>query len=496
MPLSASNTILIVDDNPGARRSIEALLAHEPYRILLASSGAEALEIAASEFPDLILLDVMMPGMDGFEVSEKIRATPSLSEIPIIMITALDDEESIIKGIDAGADDFLSKPINKLELRSRVRGVLRLNRYRKLCAERLKFEWVVETATFGYALIDASQRIQFANPKAREMLRVQRPEDEPRSFFDIAAALYTIQPADAAERYATQRPQGDGQPFLLVRPQSAESDARWIRASCLDKLGQSLQGQTLIRLEDVTQNMRSFQEKHTFSRMISHKLLTPLNALKAAEQLLASAATDSSGTRALQRVFELQRKGLSRLEYDIYSILKFLETSSPSRQAPAALTVERAIETLDKIETDIGIPFTFESECDEPAGTLIPIASYNFEACAREIFENAIKFHPRGTPSLDCRVRVSSAGDQVKFVFLNDGAPLSEDELANAWKPYWQADRYSTGEVKGMGLGLALIATNVWSVGGQCSIANRADKPGAVVTLSFPARKKTPEASA
>ena len=116
MSSPASNTILIVDDNLGARRSIEALLAHEDYRLLLAASGLEALEIIATEQPDLILLDVMMPGMNGFEVCETIRAHPALAEVPILMLTALDDEESTIRGIEAGADDFLSKPIAPADL--------------------------------------------------------------------------------------------------------------------------------------------------------------------------------------------------------------------------------------------------------------------------------------------------------------------------------------------------------------------------------------------
>lgn len=120
MPLSASNTILIVDDNPGARRSIEALLAHEPYRILLASSGAEALETAASEFPDLILLDVMMPGMDGWEVARVIKNHPDFGRTRVVMLTARSDFSDKTEGLRAGADDYIVKPIRLEELAERV----------------------------------------------------------------------------------------------------------------------------------------------------------------------------------------------------------------------------------------------------------------------------------------------------------------------------------------------------------------------------------------
>jgi signal transduction histidine kinase len=128
--------ILIVDDEPSARETIEALLLKEDYQLEFAKDGYEGLKIAEAVQPDLILLDVMMPGMNGFEVCRRIRATPTLAEVPIIMVTALDDRSSLLLGIEAGADDFLSKPIDRQELRLRVRTIIRLNRYRTLVKQR------------------------------------------------------------------------------------------------------------------------------------------------------------------------------------------------------------------------------------------------------------------------------------------------------------------------------------------------------------------------
>jgi signal transduction histidine kinase len=128
--------ILIVDDEPSARDTVEALLLKEDYQLEFAKDGYEALKIAESVQPDLILLDVMMPGMNGFEVCRRIRTTPTLAEVPIIMVTALDDRSSLLLGIEAGADDFLSKPIDRQELRLRVRTIIRLNRYRTLVKQR------------------------------------------------------------------------------------------------------------------------------------------------------------------------------------------------------------------------------------------------------------------------------------------------------------------------------------------------------------------------
>ena len=130
------STILIVDDNASARETLSAMLEGESYQLELAKDGFQTLQILNRLRPDLILLDVMMPGMDGFEVCRRIRATPHLAEVPIIILTALDDRASLLMGLEAGADDFLSKPVDRYELQARVRTIVRLNRYRQLVEQR------------------------------------------------------------------------------------------------------------------------------------------------------------------------------------------------------------------------------------------------------------------------------------------------------------------------------------------------------------------------
>jgi signal transduction histidine kinase len=130
------STILIVDDNASARETLIAMLEGENYQLELAKDGFQTLQILNRLRPDLILLDVMMPGMDGFEVCRRIRATPHLAEVPIIILTALDDRASLLMGLEAGADDFLSKPVDRYELQARVRTIVRLNRYRQLMEQR------------------------------------------------------------------------------------------------------------------------------------------------------------------------------------------------------------------------------------------------------------------------------------------------------------------------------------------------------------------------
>ncbi|WLH32837.1 EAL domain-containing response regulator [Pseudomonas canadensis] len=119
-------TLLIVDDEPQVRKLLETLLQHEGYQTVCASSGEEALQVVVQQAPDLILLDIMMPGMDGYEVASQLKSDDATAGIPIIMLSALSDAGARVSGLESGAEEFLSKPIERIELSLRVRNLLRL----------------------------------------------------------------------------------------------------------------------------------------------------------------------------------------------------------------------------------------------------------------------------------------------------------------------------------------------------------------------------------
>ncbi|MDG2281528.1 MAG: response regulator, partial [Longimicrobiales bacterium] len=128
--------LLIVDDIAGNRKTLIASLWQEKVETFEAETGVEALAMLDEVDPDLILLDVMMPELDGFETTRRIRQRDGYQGLPIVLVTALDDNVSLLEGLEAGADDFISKPFNQLELRARVGSILRLNSYRRLEEER------------------------------------------------------------------------------------------------------------------------------------------------------------------------------------------------------------------------------------------------------------------------------------------------------------------------------------------------------------------------
>ena len=118
--------VLVVDDVDANVKLLEARLTAEYFEVRTARSGREALEICANERADVVLLDVMMPGMDGFEVCRRLKSEPRTQHIPVIMVTALDHPSDRVRGLEAGADDFLTKPVDDIALVKRVRNLARL----------------------------------------------------------------------------------------------------------------------------------------------------------------------------------------------------------------------------------------------------------------------------------------------------------------------------------------------------------------------------------
>jgi putative two-component system response regulator len=124
-----TSDVLIVDDLEGNARLLQSLLRSEGCRVRLARDGYQALQMVNGEHPDLVLMDVLMPRLDGFEACRRLKSDPATRLIPVVLVTALQDSESRIRGLEVGADDFVSKPLNGPELRARVRSLLRIKRY-------------------------------------------------------------------------------------------------------------------------------------------------------------------------------------------------------------------------------------------------------------------------------------------------------------------------------------------------------------------------------
>src|SRR5437870_5133655 len=172
--------VLVVDDVPVNVKLLADLLAVKGYAVVTAASGAEALAKIEKEQPGLVLLDVMMPGMSGYDVCRRIRQNAATAMLPVVMVTALDPTQERVKGIDAGADDFLSKPINQPELLARVKSLLRI----KLLHDELA-DWnrtLERRVEQQLAQLDRLERLKrFFSPQLAELIVSGDAEDPLKS---------------------------------------------------------------------------------------------------------------------------------------------------------------------------------------------------------------------------------------------------------------------------------------------------------------------------
>jgi two-component system, cell cycle response regulator len=482
--MKQQGTILVVDDQQVMRETIAMMLQGRSYRLEFANNGVEALRKAEQLSPnlDLVLLDVMMPEMDGLEVCRRLRRHEVLGQVPIIMITALADRESWMEGMEAGADDYVFKPFDTAELRTRIRNVIQLNRYRRLMVERTKFEWVVGQAVDGIIMLDDQQRITYANRQARLFLGL--PPDEtplaPTPFMRLVGQQYHREPREAWSNWPAETPAGMVR--YLLRPESATAIAFWLEIDNL-QLPNVDNGAHLIRLRNVTSEMSLQQEIWRFQSMVLHKMRTPLITIMNGYELLVRHSEQISPAE----IKELASAGLSgakRLKDELEAIHQFLH--APNLAAGGqGFAIADLTNVINKLGRQLGLPPVVMAGIEKLPKARLSLNPQAMEAILYQLLENSQKFHPEKKPQVQLFIFESNAREVTIWVG-DDGINLTPDQIAQAWTPYYQAEKRFTGEVSGMGLGLPMVAAIVWSIGGSCRIYNRTTGPGVVVELVLP----------
>jgi len=207
MPNTAA-TLLIVDDETHVRKLLKMLLENQGYRTLTASSGEEALAIVEQQSPDLILLDIMMPGMDGYEVARQLKSNKAMANIPIIMLSALGEHSARISGLEAGAEDFLSKPVESAELWLRVRNLLRLKAFgdylksHNLMLEEQLQKRSIDLERFRLAMDASGDAIFLINRSSMRLIEFNRRACQVMGY--TAEELLCKTPADLGEHSLEQ----------------------------------------------------------------------------------------------------------------------------------------------------------------------------------------------------------------------------------------------------------------------------------------------------
>ena len=456
-------TILIVDDEPAGREALEGVFYSQGYQLLFAENGQEACNKALEYTPDLVLLDVMMPNMDGFEVCRKMRSNPILEEIPILIVTALDDRESRLKGIEAGADDFITKPFDRIELRARVRTITRLNRYRRLLLEKARFAWVVDQAGEGYIILDETDHILYANPTVRTLLGLPREEAVPLSdtFSGIVEKSFRCEPEFAWKIWG-QEGLYITEPIYLIQPETEISQPVWLELKTLTLPGGPNRNR-LLRISQVNEQISALLDMWNFHSFLTHKLRTPISTLTIGAEILAKKA-DKLPAEEIREIAQGLQSSSKRIQSEVDDILRFIHASSIARgQQP--MIVNELTELIQQVAEELGVQHIVISL--DPLLSLnkiIKLSRFAMNTIFTELMENSKKFHPQLFPTVEVTIQAKGSSC-ISIMIQDDGMHLSPYQLAHAFVPYFQAEKYFTGEIDGMGLGLATVASLVWGSG-------------------------------
>lgn len=474
--MSVRSKILIIDDDPTVRLRVEDLVAQSPgLELIEAEDGAGGLAAAQRELPDLVLLDVMMPGMTGFEVCRALRASDAVADVPVIVLSAMEDSDAVVEALDAGADDFLRKPFSGAELRAKIRAITRLDRFRRLARERDRFRWMVVHAKDPVIVADDRGRVVLANPAARELFGLAAESGD-----DVARAIdihWRPEPADAWSRWRTH--DESEVTFTLFQPESAVHAARWydVRSQSLDERGT----QRVLMFANRSVALRRELEMCVFQRLISHKIRTPLNGLRPIFDFIEAGASIPFDPETAS-LLDLARESAERLEDTLLSILQHHDAMFAARDADAG-SESSVRDLLKRAAERVGLgPHLVEDLADVAVSRAATL-----EYVLGEILENYAKFSDARDHGLSVEAATAVEGG-LEIRLFAPGPALPPDLLRQLGAPFVQLEKAFSGEVPGMGLGLATARILVRSLGGELKFSAPEAGSGVVTVITVPAR--------
>ena len=354
-------------------------------------------------------------------------------------------------------------------------------------AERERLRWVTDNAEEGYAITVSADHLHYLNAQAKLYLNVPTgPLDVVASapLMDLAKRAYHCEPEAAWEGWPDQTDEALNRTRYFVRPETSQARALWLEVRLLAS-PENWNGLRLIRIKDVTQAMTNKRDLWTFQSVASHKMRTPLSAVQTGLAMLEQSDPPLSPEDAIS-VLRSASAGAIRLRGVIEDVLDYIRLPALA-EAGGECSVQRLGELIEHVATDLKIERVVWVLDDTLSEMRFILSDLAMEWVLIELFENSNRFHPIHDPEI--QVSVTRMGlDRLKVRVLDDGLHLTPEQLMKVWTPFFQGEKYFTGQQPGSGLGLAMVAALVWEAGGTCRLVNRADRTGVVVELVIPLR--------
>ncbi len=513
-PTVDSATILIVDDTPNNLQVLFSYLETEGYKVLLAEDGESALQIAQSQAPDLVLLDVLMPDIDGFETCRRLKAKTSTREIPIIFLTALSETVNKVQGFKLGGVDYITKPIEQEEVLARIQTHLNLQQMRHTLAaqnrelqQALDFEALVRRITDKIRdSLDESHSLQTATEELAAVLHLSSCQIE---LYDSQQTTATI-----AYEYTTTLPQCQGEirpiddfpelyqqllqknPLQLVEtiPQFNPSGIQVNRLACPifddggiignlwglkppeevfspleTRLMQQVASQCAIAIRQARLYQASNQQveelaklnqlKDDFLKTITHELKAPMSSIQLATQTMEKLLLNQQNpgdSPTFKRVLQIFHKSCQRQKQLVDDLLTLCYVDAKAK------TIQPEIIYLNFWLTDLTQLYLQRTQ-DQQQELILNLAAEELQVCAdpkilerivRELLDNACKYTPTGGI-----VTVQTEVNQlfISLSIINTGVEISPEEQELIFNQFYRIPNNDPWKHGGTGLGLTLV---------------------------------------
>jgi PAS domain S-box-containing protein len=491
-------TILIVDDDATNVAVLQGILEVAGYQFVVANNGCEALASIAQQPPDLILLDVMMPEMDGFTVCRHVKTTPAWQHIPIIIITALDEAEDYAQALECGADDFMTKPFTLAVLLARVRGYVRAKRaMERLRQSEERYRRLVELSPDA-VLVHYDGTIVYANVACVRLLGATDPSQLlGRSFMEIVHPDYTD---IVGPRLRQMQEQGVAVPLLEEKLVRLDGQAVNVEVASMPIPYQDASAYLAV-IRDITERLetrtalRAAKEaaenanlaKSRFLANMSHELRTPLNAIIGYSEMLTEEAVELDFTDLLSDLQKIHTAGkhLLSLINDILDLAKIEAGKMPPclECFDVSTVIHDAVSTIDPL---IGKNAnTLHVQVADQVGTMYSDIT-KVRQSLLNLLSNACKFTKEGHITLTATRETGADKEWLCFQVRDTGIGMSSEQIRRLFQPFSQADASTTRQYGGTGLGLTITRHFCQMLGGTITVESTLGE-GSHFTMRLPA---------
>ncbi len=468
---------MVVDDSIPTCMVFKHRLEKDGYHVLVAHDGVSGAKSAMENLPDLILLDKEMPEMHGFKVSRTLRDHHETKGIPILMISAEDDTQEKIRGLEMGADDFISKNISLEELQSKIKAFLRIKDLQdKLQNESDKLNQIFRYLHEPVAICDQEDHIVLASQVFLSLLRMPRDLVQFKSMSEILEVLEI--PQDIISKLksgCTENVQ------LTIKIDDVETFLTARTAPIALSEGEMAMAYVF---RDVTREVENQRMRADFHSMIAHDLRSPMSVIQGYVSLMATGKTGPINDTQIEFMESVNRKisEMTSLLNDFLDMSKMDAgfVNLKSQDHCLGQLIEEVVEDLGPLANSRNLKVSVNLPPDDLQVHSDPL---RLTQILRNLLSNAIKYN---VDDGFIRVTVIEKNDWARISIADGGIGMSNEELEVLFEPYTRGNSQRT--IKGVGLGIVIVKKLVEAHGGKVTVSSEQNK-GTTFTFTIPLAK-------